>query len=412
MHHKNKYKHHITTYYHTFAFLLLFLMLYLSGCSKIKPGSSPTPSPSVAGSTPEPVASRGKPTGPAKDRQTFQYRGGLGNAGRFPYNGPIRPSVLWKFKANGKIRGSASVTGDGRIVFGTQKDALYILDEAGKLIKKVNLNSWVFSSPAIDNKGGIYVGCDNGEVLRLDRDGKKLWTHRLKAETSSSPALYGGMVFIGAEDNALYALTLDGMQAWRLKTGGRILFSSPAVDDAGNVYIGAEDGILYQVTPDGSPGWKFDTGTEISTTSPVIGDNGNIFIASGKNIFCLDLSGKLVWKKEAHEEVMANIAVSKGRNPRIYAAAIDGVFLILDHKGKLTKKMKISPQVFAGPVIDKEGRVYVTGVNNLVIIDDRGEMLYNEVIPDAGPFKGAPIITQKGRIVAGGMDGVVYCFGD
>jgi outer membrane protein assembly factor BamB len=52
----------------------------------------------------------------------------------------------------------------------------------------------------------------------------------------SSPAVVGGKVYVGSEDNSVYCLDVDtGSKIWKYKTGGCV-WSSPAVAD-GKVYI-------------------------------------------------------------------------------------------------------------------------------------------------------------------------------
>ncbi len=61
---------------------------------------------------------------------------------------------------------------------------------------------------------------------------------------SSSPAVAGGVVYVGSEDNKLYALdAVMGARKWSYTTGSSI-YSSPAVAN-GVVYIGSDDATVY-----------------------------------------------------------------------------------------------------------------------------------------------------------------------
>ncbi|MFE7835490.1 PQQ-binding-like beta-propeller repeat protein [Streptomyces sp. NPDC057474] len=76
--------------------------------------------------------------------------------------------------------------------------------------------------------------------------GKQRWLFRAGDSVSSSPAVAGGVVFVGCRDGNLYAVdAASGEQRWKIRTGGAVL-SSPAVA-GGVVYVGSQDGNLYAV---------------------------------------------------------------------------------------------------------------------------------------------------------------------
>jgi outer membrane protein assembly factor BamB len=60
----------------------------------------------------------------------------------------------------------------------------------------------------------------------------------------SSPAVANGVVYVGSNDNNLYALNATtGAKVWNYTTGGSV-YSSPAVAN-GVVYVGSQDHNLY-----------------------------------------------------------------------------------------------------------------------------------------------------------------------
>jgi len=80
----------------------------------------------------------------------------------------------------------------------------------------------------------------------------------------SSPAVVGGVVFVGSVDGNLYALNAtNGDHIWNFTTGSWV-WSSPAVA-SGVVYIGSDDGNVYAF---GTPSYV-TVGGELSQTSYV-----------------------------------------------------------------------------------------------------------------------------------------------
>lgn len=340
----------------------------------------------------------------------FIYRFDLKRSGRTEYRGPKKPDDRIEIKADGKIRASPALLPDGGVVFGTLGGSLYILNQDATIRNIVKMDSWIYSTPVVASDGTIYVGCDNGDVVAVSPFGDKKWTCRLRAETSSSPALYGGKMFIGAEDNALHAISTSGEKIWKFPTKQRILFSSPAIDDWGNIYIGAEDGILYQIKPDGTRGWEFKTKGEISLCSPTISPKGLIYIFSSDcNLYAVRSDGKLEWKFRPHEEISSNIALAK--DGTIYAATLDGVFMAINDKGKLKWKKKITDKILSSPTIDCDDNIYIAEERGFISLDHAGKIRWR-LDKIGGPFTGDSVISRTGCILVGGEDGVLYIIKD
>ena len=75
--------------------------------------------------------------------------------------------------------------------------------------------------------------------------------------------------FTGPATNAL---------KWAYTTGGAVV-SSPAIGADGTVYVGSEDDKLYAIDPDGSLKWAYTTGGAVYS-SPAIGADGTVYVGS------------------------------------------------------------------------------------------------------------------------------------
>jgi outer membrane protein assembly factor BamB len=114
------------------------------------------------------------------------------------------------------------------------------------------------------------------------------WTGTTGGVVHSSPAVANGVVYVGSEDDKLYAFNAaGGALLWTATTGGPI-DSSPAVVN-GLVYVGSNDGNLYAFDATGascsgtpktcSPLWTAPTGSPVYS-SPAVA-NGVVYVASG-----------------------------------------------------------------------------------------------------------------------------------
>jgi outer membrane protein assembly factor BamB len=105
----------------------------------------------------------------------------------------------------------------------------------------------------------LYIGDSGGIIYALDAaTGDPLWQASFAAgdEIWSTPAVSGGVLYVGSFDKKLYALnTADGSKKWEFHTEGSIM-ATPLVDN-GVVYFGSLDRNFYAVNAaDGSLRWK------------------------------------------------------------------------------------------------------------------------------------------------------------
>src|SRR5258707_6245231 len=89
------------------------------------------------------------------------------------------------------------------------------------------------------------------------------WKFHTAGQVISSPAVSGGVVFVGSTDGNFYAVDREsGTLKWKFAAKSRIT-SSPAVAD-GQAYFAAYDGNFYAVNAtSGQLTWKFQTGGQV-----------------------------------------------------------------------------------------------------------------------------------------------------
>ncbi len=134
----------------------------------------------------------------------------------------------------------------------------------------------VYSSPAVAN-GVVYVGSDDNNVYALNaKTGARLWSFATGGSVVSSPAVANGVVYVGSDDDNVYALNAStGAELWSFTTGNQVQ-SSPAVAN-GVVYVGSTDAHLYALNAlTGEQLWMSETGSIYS--SPAV-SNGVVYIA-------------------------------------------------------------------------------------------------------------------------------------
>jgi len=104
----------------------------------------------------------------------------------------------------------------------------------------------VASSPAVaDNI--VYVGSNDNNIYALDAaTGTVVWNYTTGGDVVSSPAVADDIVFAGSYDKKMYALNAtSGAHLWSYITLDKVV-SSPAVSD-GAIYFGSYDHLVYAI---------------------------------------------------------------------------------------------------------------------------------------------------------------------
>ena len=241
------------------------------------------------------------------------------HTGRSPYSTINSQDEIWRFKEhmNYFVLGSPIVSNDGTVYFGGLS-YFYALYPNGTLKWRYDeIGSYVWSAPAIDENGIIYVGDGHGFLHAINPDGSKKWSRYFANDIGSSPAIGDdGTIYFGDSDNYINALySSNGSVKWRYKTG-LVVYSSPAIGEDGTIYCGSHDTYLYALYPNnGTLKWRYKTGNWIRT-SPCIADDGTIYVVSLDNyLHAVNPNGTRKWRVD----VGAGTSPTIGLDGTIYA---------------------------------------------------------------------------------------------
>ena len=93
--------------------------------------------------------------------------------------------------------------------------------------------------------------------------GVKKWSHKAGGPVGGSPAIGAdGAVYVGSDDNHMYAFSSNGDQQWSFLAGDSI-FSSTTIGKDGTIFFGAADHMIYAVHPNGTQRFSFETGATV-----------------------------------------------------------------------------------------------------------------------------------------------------
>jgi outer membrane protein assembly factor BamB/subtilisin family serine protease/septal ring-binding cell division protein DamX len=230
--------------------------------------------------------------------------------------------------------------------------------------------------------------------------------------TCSPAAGPDGTVYVGSDDNSLYAIDPSGNVKWTHSAGGIFDTSSVAVASDGTIYAGNTDGNVTALNPDGSVKWTYAVPTASSgagiSSSAALASDGTLYIhADDGNLYALTTAGKLKWTAALSGASYAAPTVAP--SGVIYIGNDGGAFVALNPDG--TQRWEFSTPVTGDPIytaaaIDSAGNVYFgTLSGNFYSLDPTGKFRWSYTVGDG--VTSAPALAN-GAVYFGGYDGNLY----
>ncbi|MDF2545138.1 MAG: hypothetical protein K0R93_36 [Anaerosolibacter sp.] len=175
-----------------------------------------------------------------------------------------------------------------------------------KLKWKYKTGGSINSAPIVD-EDKVYIGSDDDRLYALNIEtGKEFWSFKTNGDIRSTPCIYGKMLFFSSEDGNMYALNKEtGKKMWHAASGKRItknqlndvvIGASPAAEND-TVFFGSYDGHMYALDiKTGALKWKFKTEASVRS-SPALYKGKVYFGSFDGHMYCVDAkAGNLEWK--------------------------------------------------------------------------------------------------------------------
>ncbi len=232
---------------------------------------------------------------------------------------------------------------------------------------------------------------------------KPLWTFKCEDEIRSSPTHDGGVLYVGAYDNNLYALNIaDGKFLWKYPTEGGVVSRAAIADQT--IFFGSEDGCLYAVSQrSGRLLWKFNAEKPIRC-SPRVTDGHVFFGADDGYLYALNMiSGKQIWRTDVGDPIRSSPVAS---NDSVYCGCENGEFLCVDFRGQIRWRYRAKRAVTAAPCL-AEGVVYFSSLDGAVYaVDARSGWMVWRFRMNKGSVSSP--YRHENSVYVGSADGNIY----
>jgi outer membrane protein assembly factor BamB/subtilisin family serine protease len=256
---------------------------------------------------------------------------------------------------------------------------------------------------------------DTGEfTLTID---DSLWQGVTGDSVTCSPSVgLDGTVYVGSNDNSIYAYSPAGALKWTYAGLGIFDTSAAAVGPDGTVYAGNTDGNVYALNASGTLKWQYAiqgaagsgaTGNSI-TCSTSLSSGGVVYThGSDGNVYALNSNGTLAWTASVPSDSYA--APSIAPDGTIYIGTDMGAVYALNPDG--SQKWVFSTPVSGDPIytaaaIDASGNIYFGTLDgNFYSVSPAGKLLWSYVVGDG--ITSAPALAN-GAVYFGGYDGNLY----
>jgi outer membrane protein assembly factor BamB len=274
----------------------------------------------------------------------------------------------------------------------------------------------VYSSPAVDG-GMVYVGSYDHMIYCLNAStGTQIWNYTTRDQVFSSPAVDGGMVYVGSRDHMIYCLNAStGVKIWNTTITDYLVESSPAVS-SGMVFVGSADTRIYPYyrfhclnASTGTQIWNYTTGN-VGSSPAVSGGmvyfGTNVINPGDGRILCLNAStGTQIWSYTTGGNVFSSPALSGGM---VYVGSYDHMIYCLNAStGTQIWNYTTGGSVNSCPAI-AGGMVYVGSDDNRTycLNASTGTQIWNYTT--GGSVNSCPAIAG-GMVYVGSDDNRTYC---
>jgi eukaryotic-like serine/threonine-protein kinase len=285
----------------------------------------------------------------------------------------------WKYSTGEAINSSASIQ-NGKIFFSDNKQTVYALHETtGKLIWKFNMGTklsypwrfdYYYSAPTLYNDK-LLIGGDDGFMYMLNQtDGKLIWKYNAGAIIRASAAVNNNEVLFGDVNAIFHSVDVQtGKQKWIYKTSGdsmkleqwgfdrKALLSSPVISN-NKILFGSREGFLYCLDATGKLLWKNDH--EVSWVISTVAVKDSFVVtgtSDGRFVQAVHINnGKEIWKFSPNSLFWSSPTIV---DDIVYAGSFDGVLYCLDLKtGKRISQFTTGGMIMSSPVWN-DNRLYV-----------------------------------------------------
>jgi outer membrane protein assembly factor BamB len=347
------------------------------------------------------------------------FHGDPYHTGRSRARAPLQPPHEAAHVATGGVVfSSPAISEDGTLFFGSHDRSVYAVAPDGAIKWRHPTNDLVWSAPALGT-GVVYVGSDDDKLYALDqKDGTLRWSYtagpcrtQIGVGPEAARCDVDG-VTVGADGNVyfsadgLYALRPDGTLMWKFSPGATHCASNPAVGFDGTVYVGCQDDALYAIDPQsGTKRWEFRTGDDVDGSPLITGDGTVWFGSDDHKLYAVGPGGALRFAVSTGGGIRSSPA--EGPGGVVYVGSLDGNLYAIKPNGQVAWTFRTADRVLSSPLVDAAGNILVGSEDDrLYALQPDGKLLWSYLLD--GDVDSTPALGADGTIYIGCDDRALH----
>jgi len=248
-----------------------------------------------------------------------------------------------------------------------------------------------FASPGLTENNKLIVGGYDNVLYSINTDNGQGTPFFEKADGRyiGGPLVTSEMIYAPSADHSLYAIGLNGNQAWSFETD-EPLWSKATVDsECGCLFVSSMDHKIYALDAQtGGLIWTTeDLGGAIVGT-PQYSDDDVLYVGTfNKELIALDATtGRDLWRFQTNDWVWATPALDDNT---LYFGDLSGTFYAVNRQNGVSQwQIQLVGAIVGTPLVTKDGIYFTTEDGSLVSVNSSGAIRWNQPLDTslhAGP---------------------------
>lgn len=311
-------------------------------------------------------------------------------------------AMYWRYTASLAPQNPAAPAVVGNTIYYACRDRLYALEaDSGRVIWRYPtdqpLDAQFRSTPAVAD-GIVYIGATDGNLYALSATtGNYLWSFRAQGAVLSPPTVVNDVVYFGSADGRVYAINAKtGEPIWR--GGFRTLDAvngAVAVADDVVYFISADQTVYAAAAATGMMLWRLRLNGTLYALSPVVADR-NVYVVASNVLYVLQArSGRQLWARTLSDDIVAEPVAGNGT---LYVLTRDGRVWCFDNTSKLlwhTKEPVFDNPVLTAPTLAGNVLIIGTARGGIYALDaSNGSILWKYLLQSSSSTPERPSFTD------------------
>jgi len=338
------------------------------------------------------------------------------HTGQSSVNGPATNHVKWIFQGLAPLKSAPAIGADGTVYVANGRNLCALNPANGHdTWCTFVIASTKLSVPTVDSNGTVYIGARDNKLHALHLDGSLKFTfHTTGGDGDVSDAAMvapdGTIYFSGT--GRLHALNSDGSLKWVTQSDGAIFTGSSALATDGTIYFPTVYGTLYALNPDGSIKWTYKAGQHVRYSAPSVATDGTIYIGTDDGLVAVNPDGTLKWNFPTAGKVYSSPAIAT--DGTIYVGSIGkasvgpAALYAVSPAGTQVWSRSTGDPFRGAPAIGADGTIYATAGTQVLAYQPDGTPLWN--YSTGGRILGALAIGGDGTLYVPSTDRGLYAF--